>query len=244
MKFFLTQFGLDKKEIDLYLAGLVIGENSVTVLARKAGVNRSTAYAILRGLVKKGFFEEGFKFGKQTFRPTPPAQMTRRFERDQQRKIQSWTEGLPELEALTSRSIYEPKVKFYRGEDGMVKVYDEALRQKFFHGMIDVNEMQSELLERYFWRVGATFMQAGFPCRDIVTDGERGREYKQRYETDLFHIKLAPASVGIASDLFCFQDKFSMISLAQDDFLIVTVESPTLAKTQLMFYEALWNSLD
>lgn len=243
---FLTTFGLDKKEAQLYYASLQIGENSVAVLAKNAGINRSTAYVLLEKLVEKRFFIEGFKFGKKTFRPLTPKEVKAKLKRDQDRfakKINHWEAKIPELEAVTLRSFSEPKVRFYRGEDGMSKIYDEALKQKFFHGMIDVNHMKSDLLEHYFWRVGETFMKAPFPCYDIVTDGERGREYKRRYETKLFQIKLAPALVDLHADLFCFQESFSMISLDDDDFLILNVESINLAKMQLMFYKSLWESL-
>jgi predicted transcriptional regulator len=246
MNNFLEKFGLSEKESYLYINSLQIGESSVATLAKNAKLNRSTAYVLLEKLVEKGFFTEGFKFGKKTFRPLSAQEIKKKLQRDQakfSKKIDLWETKIPELDAISVKTFCEPKVKFYRGEDGMNKVYQEAMKQKFFHGMIDAKAMKSKLLELYFWRIGETFKNARFKCRDMVSDCPIGREYKERYQTDLFEIKLIPQTVEISSDVFCFQDSFSMISLSDDDFLILTVESPNLAKTQLMFYESLWQSL-
>lgn len=50
----LCQIGFTRKESIIYLELLKIGPQAVSVIAKRAGLNRSSAYSILKSLVKKG----------------------------------------------------------------------------------------------------------------------------------------------------------------------------------------------
>jgi sugar-specific transcriptional regulator TrmB len=54
----LRKLGLKEKEVNVYLAALELGYTSVQNLARQANISRPTAYAIIRGLIKKGLMRE------------------------------------------------------------------------------------------------------------------------------------------------------------------------------------------
>jgi sugar-specific transcriptional regulator TrmB len=55
MKEKLEKLGFSSKEADVYISLLELGSAIVSDVAKKAGINRSTAYVLLESLAKKGF---------------------------------------------------------------------------------------------------------------------------------------------------------------------------------------------
>lgn len=68
----IERLGLTEKESRIYLTSLRIGPASMQVLARKAGVDRGTAYHIAQTLTEKGLFEMVTQGKRPMFRVTNP----------------------------------------------------------------------------------------------------------------------------------------------------------------------------
>ena len=60
----LQEFGLDDKEVKVYISLVEKGELNAYTLAKITGIHRSTTYAILERLLAKGFISEIQKDGK------------------------------------------------------------------------------------------------------------------------------------------------------------------------------------
>ncbi len=54
----LVKFGLSRPQARLYLAGLRLGPALLAVLARQAGVKRTTAYYIMAELIRRRYFSK------------------------------------------------------------------------------------------------------------------------------------------------------------------------------------------
>lgn len=126
----LRNFGLSDKETQIYLALIELGPSSVRVVAEKAGINRGTAYDILRELISAGLATYYHKQTKQFFVAEPPEKLLRALE-DREEKLASVKkeikESLPRLQAIFERSGNRPAVKFYEGEKGMKQILQDVL---------------------------------------------------------------------------------------------------------------------
>jgi sugar-specific transcriptional regulator TrmB len=71
----IERLGLTEKESRIYLTSLRIGPASMQVLARKAGVDRGTAYHIAQTLSEKGLFETLSQGKRPLFRVTNPRRL-------------------------------------------------------------------------------------------------------------------------------------------------------------------------
>src|SRR5437667_11931932 len=102
LKNILEEFGLSEKETKAYLALLELGPSPARAVARKTGVNRGTAYDILKKLVELGL-ASFYRKGKQHFAAEPPERLVEAVE-DKQTKLQrlklNINEKLPELKSL------------------------------------------------------------------------------------------------------------------------------------------------
>ena len=66
---------MTEKESKVYLTSLRIGPASMQVLARKAGIDRGTAYHVAQTLTDKGLFAQVEGGKRPTFRATAPQQL-------------------------------------------------------------------------------------------------------------------------------------------------------------------------
>ena len=57
----LRQFGLNEKEISVYLSLISLGHSPVREISKTANVNRGTTYDILKSLIELGPLQAGYK---------------------------------------------------------------------------------------------------------------------------------------------------------------------------------------
>jgi len=129
LKNILEEFGLSDKETNVYLALLELGPSPARAVSRRAGVNRGTAYDILRKLVDLGL-ASFYRKGKQHFAAEPPERLVEAVE-DKQTKLQrlkvNITEKLPELKTLFVQQGGKPTIRVYEGSKGVKKILEDVL---------------------------------------------------------------------------------------------------------------------
>lgn len=68
----LQAIGLNEKESRIYLILLQLGPQPVSIIAQKIGMNRSSCYAILEKLLKKGYIEKLIQEKNTNYRAVKP----------------------------------------------------------------------------------------------------------------------------------------------------------------------------
>lgn len=152
MEKILEQLGLSEKEAKVYLAALELGQDSVQNIAKKAGVNRPTAYFVLERLMELGLVST-LEHGKKTlFVAENPKELENLLE-NEKREIESrrseLKESMNQLLAIYNIKEGKPVVRYFEGADGL-----EAL-DRYGHDKLKRNsEMLSispiDLVEKYF----------------------------------------------------------------------------------------------
>lgn len=99
----IEQIGLTEKESKVYLTSLRIGPASMQVLARKAGVDRGTAYHVAQTLTEKGLFGIAEEGKRPLFRATHPHKLSdyvTRKKKEADLHFSAMQEMIGDLEAL------------------------------------------------------------------------------------------------------------------------------------------------
>ncbi|MBU6388982.1 hypothetical protein KGQ71_00525 [Patescibacteria group bacterium] len=99
----IERLGLTEKESKLYLTSLRIGPASMQVLARKAGIDRGTAYHVAQTLTEKGLFETVEEGKRPQFRATHPKKLfayVERKKKEADKHFEAMQEMVDDLEAL------------------------------------------------------------------------------------------------------------------------------------------------
>lgn len=242
----LLNLGINDKEADIYLSILTIGQGTVTDIARKAGIKRTSIYQYIETLLKEGLvFKTAFK--KRTlYAPEDPKKIIRLLE-DKQNKIernkQEMTEVIPGLESLYNASLSRPSVSYYEGKDGIREVYNEILLNNknvysFFSPrkvfkLFSYEENDAMLMKLY---------NNGGMLYNII---ERSDEAEKRLEIKKYNAfvksKVLNESFKFDTDLLIGKDEIAMISF--DNLMGVLIKDKAIASLQKNIFQSIWKSL-
>jgi sugar-specific transcriptional regulator TrmB len=130
----LQNIGLDKKDISIYLMALELGSSPASSIARRVGIPRNTTRFILDGLVKQGLVNKSKRANTQYYTPEEPKNLTKILEMRRNKvnaeidkQVDDLNGVMAELESKFRPESTKPKITFYEGEDGLVKVYEDTL---------------------------------------------------------------------------------------------------------------------
>ena len=130
----LQNIGLNSKEIKVYLTALDLGTQPASIIARRINIPRNTTRFLLDKLVAKGLIKKTAKANTQLYTPEEPKNLINLLERQRvnenaeiNEKISQLNEVMAELESRYRPESTKPKVTFYEGDDGLVKVYEDTL---------------------------------------------------------------------------------------------------------------------
>ena len=105
----LEVIGLNLKEAGLYLAALNVGDAPMTRLAKQAGIKRSTAYQIFKGLEKRGIMGSFKMRGGMHFAAMSPELLYSL----RKKELGDLAAILPQLKALETKKGSKPKLSFF-----------------------------------------------------------------------------------------------------------------------------------
>ena len=152
IKTVIEKIGLSKKQTDIYLALLELGEATITDIARTATMKRPTTYLIINELEMLGLVSSIKKGKKKIYSPAHPRRLAEltKFRMDQVE------DAMPELIARYKEDTSKPKIEMYEGIEGVRKAYREVfslLQEKkeclWISDISMVLEKQPDVLKEY-----------------------------------------------------------------------------------------------
>src|SRR3989344_338048 len=154
----LHSLGFSEKEATVYVAILELGHGTVTEIARKAGINRTTGYDILDSLANKGIVNVTGKEPRQEYAAEPPESVISYLKKE----VEIAKERIARAETLIPqlRSVHatqnRPRIKFYEGSDGLKQVYEDTLTStepiRAYANIDDVHQGIPNYFPNYFKR--------------------------------------------------------------------------------------------
>ena len=120
----LMEYGLSEREAALYLANLELGESSMSIIAKKAKIKRSTAYLTFKTLETRGLMGSLKMHNGLRFIATKPEI----FFLHEERKLKELSILLPQFKDLTTNRPYQPKIFFYEGKEGYKTAVEYSLK--------------------------------------------------------------------------------------------------------------------
>jgi sugar-specific transcriptional regulator TrmB len=136
----LSELGLTKKEIEVYLQIVQVGSITPTDLANKTGINRTTIYSVASLLMQKGFIEEDRTGTTKALMAASPERIIDYLDEKQTQLKEQQALAQPlvnALEELSQRLAYPvPKIRFIK----------EAQMKTFLYKQID--RWNESLVER------------------------------------------------------------------------------------------------
>jgi len=236
----LKPFGLSDKESLIYLTTLQLGADSVQNIAKKAGINRVSAYDILERLAESRFVETVIKGKKRYFAAIKPETIL-----DNLKSREAlFSRLMPELTAIQAKTESKPKVMYFEGRDGIWQAFMDRIRHKPELKENLVYGSSEKLLLAYpeeYKTFTSERLAKGIIARIIVEKSESGIWEKEKSEDHLRQVKFLPSDVELNSSTVIYGDR--MLTVSWDSQIAVIIEDKNNADNQRKIFELLWQYL-
>ena len=127
----LKNLGLSENEAKVYMAMLELGPSAVLDIARKAEINRPTAYVQIESLKKRGLVSTQTKGKKQLYMAESPEHLEGMLD-NQLHEIavqkETFAQILPNLISLYQSAGHRPTVRFFEGKEGLAQMQNIFLK--------------------------------------------------------------------------------------------------------------------
>ena len=238
----LKSLGLGEKEASVYVALLELGSGTVTVISRKAGINRTTGYDILASLAEKGLVNISGKEPKQEYVAESPdsfrVYLKKQIELAEQ-NLKVADSFIPELKSVHTTGN-RPKIKFYEGTEGLKHVYEDTLNStETIRAYASVEDVQSAIpnyFPEYFRRREAKgiHIRAIFPHTPAAVE-RHSHDVEEKRET-----AFVPADKYNFSPEINIYDNKVMIASWREKLGII-IESNEIADAMKKIYKLAWS---
>lgn len=237
----LVALGLEEKESRIYMSLLRFGSLSLSDVAKKANVQRTTVYQHLNTLLKKGFVSKILKGKRILYIPENPNKILQEVEHG--KKL--FTERADEFENLYKSVRHRPSTRLYEGVEGiktaLLEVSSSFLPieaffspEKFFKSVPnDVTKIFLKQIQNK-QNVLKDLVEADSVAEDFVL--------RVKKEQNSFHkVKLLPKGFSVSVDVLVTGDKVAIISF--DHMTAFVIENPEIALFHRSVHRFFWNSL-
>ncbi len=233
----LMTLGLDPNQQRVYIAALELGQAPVTQVALKAGLGRTTAYAVLDRLAAEGMVRFVPDSSPRQVVAEDPGIMLRRLE--DRRLILG--EALPVLRSLYNASKAKPKINYFDGVDGIRTVLWDTLscRSPELLGILAMNELiQTPGLEEFDLYIAERVRRA-LPLRVIRSTAHESGPIWSSSASEYRELRYAPPHVDLGMTMYLYDDKIGLISTQRENFGMI-IESKEFTLLQRALFESLW----
>lgn len=244
----LLQFGLDEKEISVYLALISLGPSPVVAIAPRAGVNRGTTYDILKSLIRHELVSYYHKYNrdvkKQYFVAEPPEKIVSAIDKkmhDLSDLKESVKKSLPELESLYEKSGAKPVVKYYEGVSGLRVILQDVVGTMSEQGQKTYYVYSSADIREHLYKAYPNFNRDRIKHKisnQVIAMGSGGEL------AGLDERKWMSTKENAPTYILIYGGKAAMISVSANKTPVgVIIEDQALYETQEMIFKFSWSRL-
>ena len=240
----LLKLGLSSKEAAVYMALMGLGVSSpVSTIAKKAVVNRTTTYDILEILLEKGLVISQKKKSSRYYEALPPEKIVA-YLKEQSEKFshlaQEASAMLPELN-VHYRASGRPKVYFYEGDEGLIRVYEETLSSSGEILAYASDQANQDAIPWYFPQYYKRRAEKKISIRALFPDTPKDRERHALDSVELRQSRLFPKDKLDFTPEVNFFDNKMMIADWKEKLGII-IESEEIVKVFKQTFELAWEA--
>lgn len=232
----IERLGYSQNEAQVYITSLNLGEATISEIAQKAKIPRTSVQIIVHNLQKNGLINFYVKRRRKYWIAENPEKLLAAI-KEHETTLKA---VLPELQALRHDTGAKPTIKFYSGTDGIKNILDDIIETKrhilsltsMEDAVILLSEDFRDFIERRYTRhLKVRFLTNRSP--DTIT-------LKKRDDKELRHTKFLPNNFKLKNANFIYGDKVAIISLNKKLPVGMIIEDKDIADTQTMLFEFVW----
>ncbi len=248
----LSEIGLSDKEQAIYYAMLSCGLRPTSFLARRAALNRGTAYVALHSLLRKGLVTKTVRRKVQYFGIKDPRALVN-YVSSNIASLQERHERI-KLEVESLRSMLKPAgaapaFELFEGTEGARAALDDTLTTEdgILRAFLSLSDIQEFLGHQWFNQYTLKRIKKKIPLRAIRTR-EKDREARRvnalakKYvnkRADLREIRHVSEDLAFPVSMYIYDDKIAIISSKQENFAVI-IRSQEFSQMQRKLFDLFW----
>jgi sugar-specific transcriptional regulator TrmB len=234
----LKEAGLKEKEAKIYLAILELGEANIAQISQRSGINRSTVYLALKTLKEKGLLLTVKKSRTLLYAEDP-----RKMLGDLEKKKAVLERVMPNLLASFAFIDKKPEVKYFEGEEGIKKIYEDVLKMPNSEMLAWYSNEYKEFFDEKF------FFDYFIPerkrkriwLRSIYPEDAAMRALASNNEEQLRQSRFVNNEKFKLESEICLYANNKIGIIAYKDQLGVIISSQTIFNTLKSIFEVMWD---
>lgn len=231
LEFPLKSYGLNDKEIKVYLELLPLGTASLQEIAKRVEFPRSTVYHTLNYLINKGVVGKIIKRGITYYSATDPNKL-----KDQLiEKEKLIASIIPHLNSLKSLSKTPSNVEIYEGFKGVHTILADLVRVKqqvyYFGGY----KKSLEVLKHLPNYVRINRMERGIPAKIVYDYTDEPILHTKEYQK-VSELRFHDGLKDFPAMIFIYGNKVSMFTFKSDLVGIIITNKDFAEAMKLIFY--------
>lgn len=250
IKKLLDTLGLSPKESEVLNILLQHESLRVADLAKKAHLNRTTAYGILKTLIEKGLVSSVVKYGVQEYQSIEPGLLPSYISRQEEilkerkKEIQNI---LPQIQKMRSEKSVFPKLYFFEGLDGLKQAYEDTLENnkgKLIEEFTGPDAMFDELgQEKWVRQYIQKRVDKKIHCK-IIAPNTKWSQWTQNNDPKSLRVtKLIPAEYKFATEVVLYDNKVGLFSFSKEKPMAVIIEDENISQTMKTLFNYINNQL-
>ncbi len=242
----LEQLGLSCPEQRLYLYGITVPPQPVSMLAKHVGNTRSNTYNIVYSLEEKGLcWNLGSEYGRKIMFAEPQKLVALHAEKMKQLeslkgKIDQFTETLKK--SKYSGPIAQPRVQYFEGKEGVKRLYTDSLNTK-------EKRIRTALYQGIFERMGKEFVAQYIQERysrgisNKILYAQSRKAFDTIYGDDPTNnreVRMPPKTITFDSMILIYDSKVAIITMKNEVFGTL-IESVDYSSTMKSWFDTIWS---
>ncbi|HVA96469.1 MAG TPA: helix-turn-helix domain-containing protein [Candidatus Acidoferrales bacterium] len=244
---YLKQLDLSDVEAKLYLTLLQAGPTSVRDLAETIDIKRTTTYFYIDQLIEKGLILKLVKGSKKLVSAEEPENLKILVE-EKLKKAKSVQKGFPAILNTLKSSLpqettnTDADIKYYKGKNGVKKIYVEALKAEELRSYVNVAEVAKAFPNNYLLLDRAYKSNPKINIFEICEESPITRE-RLKLTNKNHSYKVLPEHMKLTSqDVLIYDNRVAIIDLKGATNGIV-LHSLDLSKNFKLLFDFLWDVL-
>ncbi|MFH1064486.1 MAG: helix-turn-helix domain-containing protein [Candidatus Woesearchaeota archaeon] len=226
----LEELGLRKQEIGVYLALIKHDSLSALQISKETGIDRTTAYDILRKIMDKGIVSTVNKGKTKHFMALTPDDLLFHYKR----KYSSLETMMPQLKNIAGTSTEPIKCELFQGKEGLVNVIKDLVTSRQNYKAIGIREEYEEIIgyfhKQFLIKIDMTKVkETAIVERNAVFKKAKNGKYKY------VDTKLQPITTVMYGDVVVF-------FIWEGPHTAIRVKNKTFAKSQEEQFDLLWKT--
>lgn len=233
----IEQLGYSPHEVTVYLAALELGGSTITEIAAKARLPRTTVNLVIRSLQKRGLMNAYLQRRRKIWGAENPEKlMIALKESEAALKV-----VLPELQSLRHETGVKPTVRTYGGPAEIKQIMNDIIESKHHMlAMLAWDDWTELLGKTYLDDFIETRTRHYLRIKLLTPKSKAAVALKQKDSAELRITQFLPEHIAIGNANFIYANKVAIISLNKKRPVGILIEDEDIHHTMEVMFDNLW----